>query len=106
MLMLEIRAKNMLFQRIILIISDPNAFPEVYAYGIRMPWRCSVDRRDPDTGEGEGRIFCPDVGTDVQEEVNIVEKGGNYEYPVFEGDVCLVDNQTCSEGMDGYMLNS
>lgn len=78
-------------------INDINALPEIYAYGIRMPWRCSVDSGDSTTGYGAGRIFCPDVGTRVNEAVNIVEKGGNYGYAVFEGDVCVVDNQTCSE---------
>ena len=32
-------------------------------------------------------MFCPDVGTVFVEEVNLIEKGGNYGYPVFEGDV-------------------
>ena len=84
--------------------NDPNALPEIYAYGIRMPWRCSVDTGDPETGAEAGRVFCPDVGSDVVEEVNIIEKGGNYGFRVFEGEVCLVDNQTCNEGIktSGY----
>ena len=80
-------------------INDPNALPEIYAYGLGQPWRCSVDNGDSQTRTGAGRIFCGDVGSrDFAEEVNIIEKGGNYGYPVFEGEVCLVDNQTCSEG--------
>ena len=79
-------------------LTDPSALPEIYAYGLRMPWRCSVDPGDPATGEGAGRVFCPDVGTKVFEEINIIEKGGDYGYPTFEGGTCLVDNQTCSEG--------
>ena len=76
-------------------INDPSALPEIYAY---VPWRCSVDSGDPITGAGAGQVFCPDVGTNLEEEVNLLEKGGNYGFPVFEGDVCRVDNQTCQAG--------
>ena len=79
-------------------IDDPSALPEIYASGIRMPWRCSADLGDPETGDGAGRVFCPDVGSKIAEEVNIVEKGGDYGYPTFEGYVCRADNQTCDEG--------
>ena len=81
-------------------IDDPSALPEIYAYGFAQPWRCSVDTGDPQTGTRAGRIFCGDIGTaDLVEEVNIIHKGGNYGYPAFEGDNCLVDNQTCNEGI-------
>ena len=79
-------------------VGDPNALPEIYAYGWRMPWRCAVDQGDPDTGEGGGRVFCIDVASTVKEEVNLLERGGNYGWPFFEGDICLVDNHTCEAG--------
>ena len=80
-------------------VNDPSALPEIYAYGFAQPWKCSVDRGDPGTREGAGRIFCGDIGiADAYEEVNLVVKGGNYGYPIFEGDKCLTDNQTCSAG--------
>ena len=79
-------------------VGDPNALPEIYAYGWRMPYRCTVDHGDPDTGEGAGRVFCVDVTNIVKEEINILERGGNYGYPLFQGDVCLVDNHTCEAG--------
>ena len=85
-------------------INDPSALPEIYAYGYRMPWRCSVDSGDPITGAGAGQVFCPDVGTNITEEVNLLEKGGNYGFPVFEGDVCRVDNQTCQAGQHTIMV--
>ena len=79
-------------------IGDPNALPEIYSYGWRLPWRCSVDRGDPKTGEGAGRVSCIDNGGKVKEEVNLLVKGGNFGWPIFQGDVCLVDNQTCNAG--------
>ncbi|KAJ8409130.1 hypothetical protein AAFF_G00241510 [Aldrovandia affinis] len=60
-------------------VRDREARPEVYAYGVRNMWRCSVDRGDPVTKEGKGRIFCGDVGQNKFEEVDIIEKGGNYD---------------------------
>ncbi len=63
--------------------------PEVYAYGLRNPWRCSVDRGERGTGRGEGRVFCGDVGQGKYEEVDIIEKGGNYGWKAFEGNSCF-----------------
>lgn len=48
---------------------------EVYAYGVRNMWRCSIDRGDPDTGLGRGRMFCGDVGQNKYEEVDLIVKG-------------------------------
>ncbi|MEJ1270512.1 hedgehog interacting protein-like 2 [Cricetulus griseus] len=42
-------------------VSEPGAHPAVYAYGVRNMWRCSVDRGDPITRQGRGRIFCDDI---------------------------------------------
>ena len=79
-------------------VGDPNALPEIYAYGWRMPWRCAVDHGDPDTGEGGGRVFCVEPGSIFNEEINLLERGGNYGWALFEGDLCLVDNRTCEAG--------
>lgn len=51
---------------------------EMYAIGFRNPWRMSID-------SPTGRLFCGDVGEGTVEEVNLVEKGGNYGWPFFEG---------------------
>ncbi|KAG8541131.1 hypothetical protein GDO81_029658 [Engystomops pustulosus] len=70
-------------------ISERHAAPEVYAYGTRNMWRCSVDRGDPVTGKGRGRIFCGDVGQSRYEEVDIIIKGGNYGWRAKEGFECF-----------------
>ncbi|XP_006626054.3 HHIP-like protein 2 [Lepisosteus oculatus] len=69
-------------------ISDKSALPEVYAYGVRNIWRCSVDRGDPVTHRGRGRIFCGDVGQNRFEEIDIIVKGGNYGWRAKEGFEC------------------
>lgn len=54
---------------------------EIYAYGLRNPWRFSID---PVTGW----LWLGDVGHDAWEEVNIVESGKNYGWPIMEGAEC------------------
>uniref|UniRef100_A0A4W6DKM2 HHIP like 2 n=1 Tax=Lates calcarifer TaxID=8187 RepID=A0A4W6DKM2_LATCA len=69
-------------------LGDPDARPEVYAYGVRNMWRCSVDRGDPVSRYGRGRIFCGDVGQNRYEEIDIIVKGGNYGWRAKEGFEC------------------
>lgn len=76
------------------------ARPEVYAYGVRNMWRCSVDRGDPKTKEGKGRIFCGDVGQNKFEEVDIIEKGRNYGWRAKEGFSCY-DKKLCANSSLG-----
>lgn len=54
------------------------ARPEIWAYGFRNPWRFSFDRV---TGE----MWLADVGQDRVEEVDIVHRGQNYGWNIFEG---------------------
>ncbi|XP_017537931.2 HHIP-like protein 1 isoform X1 [Pygocentrus nattereri] len=76
-------------------VHERDARPEVYAYGVRNMWRCSVDRGDPHTKEGKGRIFCGDVGQNKYEEIDIVEKGRNYGWRAKEGFSCY-DKKLCA----------
>ncbi|XP_005750183.1 HHIP-like protein 1 [Pundamilia nyererei] len=76
-------------------IHEQGARPEVYAYGVRNMWRCSVDRGDPWTKNGKGRIFCGDVGQNKFEEIDIIEKGRNYGWRAKEGFSCY-DKKLCA----------
>ncbi|HVY69073.1 MAG TPA: PQQ-dependent sugar dehydrogenase [Verrucomicrobiae bacterium] len=57
--------------------------PEIYAWGVRNPWRMSFDKG------GEHQLFEADVGQTMFEEVNIIEKGRNYGWRIREGFVCF-----------------
>ncbi|CAA0834726.1 HIPL1 protein [Striga hermonthica] len=58
---------------------DKEMQPEIWAYGLRNPWRCSFDSERP------SYFMCADVGQDQYEEVDIISKGGNYGWRVYEG---------------------
>ncbi len=57
--------------------------PEIYAYGLRNPWRFSWEPT------GEHRLLSVDVGWGRYEEVDSVLLGGNYGWPIREGAHCL-----------------
>jgi glucose/arabinose dehydrogenase len=69
---------------------------EHYAWGLRNPWRLSFG---PD-----GRLFAADVGQDSYEEVNIVERGGNYGWNVREGAHCFTAEECPTTGPAGEEL--
>ncbi len=63
---------------------------EIYAYGFRNPFRFSFDMTT-------GRLFVGDVGQDLWEEIDIVEKGGNYGWRIMEG------NHLYDPALAGYL---
>jgi hypothetical protein len=56
-----------------------NTRGEIWAYGLRNPWRCAFDRQRP------SYFYCADVGQNEIEEVDLISKGGNYGWRVYEG---------------------
>ena len=92
------------------------AAEELWAYGLRNPWRFSFDSET-------GRLWVGDVGQNDWEEVNLVEKGLNYGWNIMEGAHCFRPRTDCdttglqlpvteyssSEGcsiIGGYMVQS
>jgi glucose/arabinose dehydrogenase len=63
---------------------------EIYAYGLRNPWRFSFD---PQTGA----LWTGDVGQNAYEEIDVVEAGGNYGWNIMEGRHCYEPPAGCDQ---------
>jgi putative heme-binding domain-containing protein len=59
-------------------VGQTNIRPEIWAYGLRNPWRFSFDRLT-------GDLWLADVGQDRVDEVDIIHRGENYGWNVYEG---------------------
>ncbi|HVR71162.1 MAG TPA: PQQ-dependent sugar dehydrogenase [Vicinamibacteria bacterium] len=71
--------------------STAGALPEIWALGLRNPWRFSFDR-------GTGELYIADVGQSSREEINVVaaNRGGvNYGWNVMEGTACFRPPSGC-----------
>lgn len=72
--------------------ANPAIKQEIWAYGVRNPWRFSFDR-------STGDLYIGDVGQNAQEEVDFqlagASGGQNYGWRVMEGNLCY-DAATCT----------
>jgi glucose/arabinose dehydrogenase len=69
-------------------LSQADSRPEIWAYGLRNPWRYTFDPG--------GRLIVADVGQDDFEEVHIVERGDNLGWAIREGKHCFPPGAECS----------
>lgn len=80
-------------------VDDPNVRDEIWAMGLRNPFRYSFD---PKTGD----LYIGDVGESAWEEVNVVPAGTpggmNFGWPVMEGMHCFPEGAECNP--EGYWL--
>jgi glucose/arabinose dehydrogenase len=64
--------------------------PEIWAYGLRNPWRYSFDP--------QGRLIIADVGQNAFEEVDIARAGDNLGWAIREGFACFAGESACARG--------
>src|SRR5690606_16752060 len=70
------------------LIDEEGALPEIFAYGLRNPWRFSFDAET-------GNMFIADVGQNQIEEINLLpigsEEAVNFGWNPLEGSSCYLE---------------
>lgn len=73
-------------------VGNAEARPEIWAHGLRNPWRYSFDR-------AAGLLYVADVGQSQREEINVVaatQAGINYGWNTMEGSLCYRPSSGCN----------
>jgi glucose/arabinose dehydrogenase len=68
--------------------ADGGGRRQIYALGLRNPWRFSFDRRS-------GLLIAGDVGQGRSEEIDVIRNGRNYGWPIMEGPFCFRPRDDC-----------
>ena len=74
-------------------VGHSGARPEIWAYGLRNPWRFSFDR-------ATGDLWTADVGQNRFEEVDIIRPGLNYGWNIMEGEECFARSDCDRTGLE------
>jgi len=71
-------------------VDTEGARGEIWAFGLRNPWRFSFDSQN-------GLLWVGDVGQGAWEEIDIIAKGANYGWNIMEGSHCYSPASGCDE---------
>ena len=71
-------------------VGNQDARPEIWALGLRNPWRMAFDAES-------GSLWLGDVGASSREEISLVNKGSNLGWPTFEGNECVTNGHQSTE---------
>lgn len=75
-------------------VDSEDGLDEIYAWGLRNPWRFSFDRES-------GVLWTGDVGQNAWEAIHYIENGLNYGWAILEGSNCYPPGSSCdTEGLE------
>jgi glucose/arabinose dehydrogenase len=76
-------------------VNTAGALKEIWAYGLRNPYRMSFDTVS-------GKLIAGDVGQNDIEELDVIVRGGNYGWPLKEGTLCFDPAGTATQPIEGF----